>query len=128
MPLLFADLPVEQSEALLAAIDDPNRFGGEYRLPTVSRSDADFSNTRMWRGPIWLSTNYLVIEALERRGLTDAARELARQSIELVRVNDGPYEYYQPDNGTPSPSAVACFGWTAALTVDLAVRFFGADL
>ena len=123
LPWLTGRLSADRSEQMIVALADPGRFGGDWRVPTVSRSDASFSETRMWRGPVWLATNYLVIEGLERSGFSTHARELAEQTLGMVAASGGAFEYYQPGSGQPSPSAVPCFSWTAALAIDLAVRF-----
>ena len=82
--------------------------------------DPDFSETRMWRGPVWVNTNWLVAQGLRRQGLIDKAERLERATLELVAAQ-GPNEYFRPDTGVKPPRATTVFGWSAALTVDLAV-------
>ncbi|KHK96252.1 hypothetical protein LK09_16485 [Microbacterium mangrovi] len=122
MPLLTGALPEPVVDALVAAMDDPQRYGTPWGLPTVAASDPDFSATRMWRGPVWINTNTLVAEGLENSGHPDRARELRERTVALVIHGGGPHEYFNPLTGQKAPTATTAFGWSAALFVDLAVR------
>lgn len=121
MPLLTGALPGPIAESLVAAVDDPERFGLEWGLPTVAASDPDFSTERMWRGPVWVNTNALVAEGLEASGYAERARELREQTVALVIHGGGPHEYYNPRTGQKARTATTAFGWSAALFIDLAV-------
>eukprot|EP00947_MAST-08B_sp_MAST-8B-sp1_P004599 g4599.t1 len=69
LPLWLPNLPAERVAPLLAAINDPARFGTPVPLPSVAARTAHFS-TDMWRGPMWLNTNFMVSLGL----LSQAAR------------------------------------------------------
>ncbi|CAL8974208.1 hypothetical protein TESS_TESS_00618 [Tessaracoccus sp. O5.2] len=129
MPLLADRLPGKYVDGILAAIDDPARFATPHALPTVAASDPDYSTERMWRGPVWVNTNWLVAEGLRRQAavdpsradrLLDAADRLERDTLALVDAH-GPNEYFNPVSGEKPPRATTVFGWSAALAVDLAV-------
>ena len=120
MPLLTPGLPDRLLEKLTASVVDPGRFDTPHPLPTVAVHDALFAPERMWRGPVWVNTNWLVIQGLRRHGRTELADRLARETLELV-AGAGPCEYFHPFTGEKVPSATTCFGWSAALAVDLAV-------
>ena len=122
LPLL-TDLSNQRLESLMVMLGDSAQFGGELMIPTVSRSDNKYSPTRMWRGPIWANTNLLVIEGIAARGKEVQARELALKTLKLIEQNGGSFEYYNSETGKPSESSVACFSWTAAVCIDLAVRY-----
>ncbi|MCC2591887.1 hypothetical protein LKO27_00380 [Tessaracoccus sp. OS52] len=126
MPLLVGGLPGDVVEALLAATQDPTRFGTPHPLPTVATSDPDFSPTRMWRGPVWVNTIWLVAHGLRRQGKVAEADALERATLELVLAAGGPHEYFNPFDATKPPRATTAFGWSAALVVDMAVRARGA--
>ena len=125
MPLLAGTLPEPIAAALHAAVDDPDRFGLEWGLPTVAASDPDFSDERMWRGPIWVNTSMLVAEGLEASGYADRAREIREQTVALVIHGGGPHEYFNPRTGQKARTATTAFGWSAALFIDLAVTLSG---
>lgn len=122
MPLLTGALPAPIAATLRQAVDDPERFALPWGLPTVAASDPDFSEERMWRGPIWVNTSMLVAEGLEASGYPERARELREQTVALVIHGGGPHEYFNPQTGQKARTATTAFGWSAALFVDLAVQ------
>ena len=122
MPLLTGTLPAPIAEALRQAVDDPERFALPWGLPTVAASDPDFSDERMWRGPVWVNTSMLVAEGLEASGYPERARELREQTVALVIHGGGPHEYFNPHTGRKARTATTAFGWSAALFIDLAVQ------
>ena len=121
MPLLTGTLPTSIAEALRAAVDDPERFALPWGLSTVAASDPDFSDERMWRGPVWVNTSMLVAEGLDASGYPERARALREQTVALVIHGGGPHEYFHPHTGQKARTATTAFGWSAALFVDLAV-------
>lgn len=122
MPLLTGALPAPVLDALLEALGDPERYALPWSVPTVSAADPDFSATRMWRGPVWVNTNRLIVEGLRASGRPDLARELAERTVALVVHGGGPHEYFNPLTGEKAPTATTAFGWSAALFIDLAVE------
>ncbi|MHA6513169.1 MGH1-like glycoside hydrolase domain-containing protein [Tessaracoccus sp. Z1128] len=130
MPLLADGLPGHLVGGILAALADPGRFATPRALPTVAASDPDYSAERMWRGPVWVNTNWLVAEGLRRQAAVDSTRadrllatadRLDRDTLALVDEH-GPNEYFNPVTGEKPPRATTVFGWSAGLAVDLAVR------
>jgi putative isomerase len=73
----------DQIASLLAHLDDPNKFGGVFGLPGVSRDDSAFKDNLYWRGRIWPTFNYLVWQGLRRCGEDAAANGLADRSFAL---------------------------------------------
>lgn len=121
-PLWTGELPPEISDRLLAHLQNPDEFWGEYRLPTVARNDPKFSPETMWRGPIWANINYFFIEALGHMGLQDTAGELREATLNLLMNTGGIYEYYHAETGQPPATAAPMFGWSAAVFIDLAIQ------
>jgi len=76
----------------------------------------------MWRGPVWININYIFIETLQRVGRRALAEELRSRTLDLVARNDGVYEFYDPERGTPPDQAAPMFGWSAALFIDLCLQ------
>ena len=122
LPLLTGDLPAEVSHTLVAALGDPGQFGTPWGVPTVATCDGDFSPERMWRGPVWLNINALLVDGLRRSGYASEAGELAERTVALVMHGGGPHEYFNPYTGQKAETATTSFGWSAALFVDLAVQ------
>lgn len=121
MPLLTGRLPSDIVTRLVGALDDPRRFKAPWSIPTVAVGDPDFSPERMWRGPVWINTNALVVEGLRASGENERARALAEETVALVKHGGGPHEYFNPVTGHRARTATTAFGWSAALFIDLAV-------
>ena len=133
LPLWLSDLPSPRLPQLLAAIADPARFGTAAPLPSVARSTPSFS-TDMWRGPMWLNTNYHIVLALLTHNQSAAARRLVRATLDVVRrgyeQHGVLFEFYDAD-GTHDPrtllrkgartGGVRDYHWTAALTYVMAL-------
>jgi len=90
-------------------------FDSLYGLPTVARSSTSFDPRCYWRGPVWLSTNWLFATAVGGP-LRDA---IIRDSTSLVQES-GFWEYFDPENG--SGLGASEFTWTAALILDLLAK------
>ena len=125
LPLITGRLPGRYVAGIVAALDDPDRFATTWTVPTVARRDPDFSDERMWRGPVWVNVNALLAEGLAVSGHADRARALAEQTLRLVIDGGGPHEYFTPSTGRKARTATTAFGWSAALFVDLAVQVSG---
>ena len=121
LPLLTGALPRDVAVSLAMELENAATFGSPRPVPTVALDDPDFSAERMWRGPTWVNTNWLIVEGLLRSGFPDAAARLAEKTLGLV--GSGAFEYYNPLTGARPPRAASMFSWTAALFIDLAVRF-----
>lgn len=119
--LLIPGLRGDIRDALMAQVTDPRRFGGRWLLPTVARDDPDFSPERMWRGPIWVNTAWLVSQGLRVHGETELADWVMGNLLDLVTHAGGPSEYFNPDVGRKARTATVLFGWSSALFVEMAV-------
>jgi glycogen debranching enzyme len=97
----------------LAALDQ--RYQASCPLPTVSLQDPGFDPVRYWRGPCWISMNWLFATSGDR----PAWSELTSRTIELVATR-GCWEYFDPRSG--KGLGADCFTWSAALALDLLER------
>lgn len=71
-----------------------------WTIPSVSREEPGYTDSTYWKGPAWLSINYLVRDGLVRNGQDNpAALKIAQyskdQSVELMEKS-GFYEYFNP--------------------------------
>lgn len=86
-PLICGAATAEQIDRLMAHLDDPAMFGGEYVIPNVTRTDPAYGDNVYWRGRIWPNVNWFIWQALRRAGLTDHARAFGEKSMRLFRQN-----------------------------------------
>ena len=83
---LFSSRLSEERKRLISEryILDPREMGGEFMLPSISRSDPAFEDQDYWRGRIWAPMNLLVFEALRLSGMKKEARLLAASSVKIL--------------------------------------------
>jgi len=118
-PLITGRLPSAIAQRLVQHLTDPAQFWTHYPVPTVAQNDPTHDPNVMWRGPVWINVNYLLIDGLKRAGFPEVARDLRRKTLEMMLSQPDIYEYYNPNTGEKPPRAVALFGWSAALFIDL---------
>lgn len=82
-PLLAGIATKEQTGHLLRWLDDPRKFGGFWRLPSVTRDDPAYGDNVYWRGRVWPPLNLLTYLGLRRAGQDTAAERLAEDSHRL---------------------------------------------
>ncbi|HSD83792.1 MAG TPA: trehalase family glycosidase [Anaerolineae bacterium] len=121
-PLITGQLPESVTRRLVGHLTNENEFWTHYPVPTVALNDSKYDALTMWRGPVWVNVNYLLIEGLQRTGHVDLARELRRRTLDLLNLHDDIYEYYQPQTGEVPPKAASLFGWSSAIFIDLAIQ------
>lgn len=88
-----------------------------YGVATTPMTSAFFKPRNYWQGPVWLSTNWLIIDGLKRVQKHRLARELQQSTLDMVAAQNGMFEYYSPLDG--SPAGTPSFSWTSALVIDL---------
>ncbi len=121
-PLWTGQLPGEITKRLVAHLKNPDEFWGKYMIPTVARNDPTYNLEAMWRGPVWANINYFFVEALQKVGETELARELRDKTLDMIMDQPGIYEYYNPETGEPPATVANMFGWTAAVFIELALQ------
>jgi hypothetical protein len=63
---------------------NPKEFWLNYPVPSVALSEPAFTESTMWRGPVWPNVNWLICLGLEQQGYTDIAKELALKTVKMV--------------------------------------------
>ena len=102
LPLLAGAPSREMARWMLRTLADPDRFGGDFVIPTISRDDPAFADQQYWRGAIWPPMNYLVLLGLRRYGYLDLANQLARKGARIYfdqRSSSACYENFDSRTG-----------------------------
>ncbi len=140
LPLLLDGIREEQIDRLVDLMKDKRHFDTKYPLPSIAISDPTWS-TDMWRGPVWINLNYLIILGLRKHQRHEEADFLQERTVELVHTYYERYgvtfEYYDSKDELPPVAcdrkgprrmpydirnkydAIRDYHWTAALTACL---------
>ncbi|HEY8481499.1 MAG TPA: hypothetical protein VIL71_16875, partial [Spirillospora sp.] len=116
-PLLDPELPSSIVRNLVDLLLSA-RFAGAagYPIPSCDIQAPAFDRGCYWRGPTWISTNWLVWYGALAHGLPVVADLLYGSTIRLVRQS-GFREFFDPFDGTGRGSHD--YAWSAALVLDL---------
>ncbi|GAB2496265.1 hypothetical protein GCM10027063_39190 [Promicromonospora xylanilytica] len=117
---------------------DPEKFGGEYGIPSISRSDPEYcangldrpndsehyryylawgdeNACEQWRGAVWPPMNASVYDGVKRYGLDGAAGELASKStrmwLDSWDKNSWFPEYFDPEPGQAISASAVDSAW-----------------
>ena len=119
---LFGGVPSKlKAERLInQQLQNPLKYApstdSSYYLPSVPKDSPKFEPLRYWRGPVWMSANWIVMLGLRQYGYHDLAERIKQDSLDLVK-KAGFVEYFDPRDG--APKGAGGFSWTAAIALDL---------
>ena len=134
LPMLLDDFPATKRLASLTkALTNEKTFNTPVSIPSVSLQTKEFS-TDMWRGPMWINTNYFVIRGLQKYGQDELASKILKSTLASVekwyRDTGVFYEFYDA-TGKADPrtlmrkgaktGGVRDYHWSAALILQLLV-------
>jgi hypothetical protein len=129
MPLLCGAPTSEQAQRIYRELDDHAFCSmkgqiqeGEKRcfsIPNYNLEGDSLDTSNYWRGPVWINTNWLLLQGLRRYGFQEKAERVREDMIDLVR-RCGFHEYFDPYKG--SGYGTDNFSWTAALFIDVAME------
>ncbi|RKS74798.1 hypothetical protein BZB76_3320 [Actinomadura pelletieri DSM 43383] len=116
-PLLDPELPSPKVRGLVDLLLSA-RFAGAagYPVPTCDIQAPAFDRGGYWRGPTWISTNWLVWYGAVGHDLPVVADLVYGSTMRLVRQS-GFREFFDPFDGTGRGSHD--YAWSAALVLDL---------
>lgn len=123
MPLALPDLPAFAVDALVGHLTDPREYAAPFPVPSVAMDEPSFvpgvvGTKLVWRGPVWMNTNWYISRGLRRHGKADLARHIEDRSAALVEQS-GFREYYDPLTG--EGHGAFDFSWTA-VALDMLAR------
>ena len=87
----------------------------EYFFTTVNPKDKTFEETRYWRGPVWINTNWIIYQGLLDKD-KNFSNLIKNKTLELLE-NKKFHEYYNYKTG--DCLGANNFSWSAALYLDL---------
>ena len=116
MPLYSGAISKQRAKVLVKSLKDELRYWTKYPAPSVPISSPSYNHLRYWQGPVWINTNWMLIDGLRQYGFFKEAAKLKDTVLELV-AQHGSREYFSAIDG--SPSGAKDFSWSAALTLDL---------
>jgi len=82
-PLLAGVPDKSQADKMIAHLQSPAEFWGDYVIPTISRDNPAFKDQQPWRGMVSPPVNYLVYQGLKRYGYDELASQLAVKNGQL---------------------------------------------
>jgi len=119
MPIILPDMPRKIIKSLVEKhLLNKNEFWSNYPVVSVSMDQAAYDpgcGYKLWRGPVWLNTNWFLIKGLSCHGYGEVAEEIAQKSQELVEKS-GFCEFYNPVTG--EGYGQKDFGWSG-LVIDM---------
>ncbi|MFA6816892.1 MAG: trehalase family glycosidase [Lentisphaeria bacterium] len=136
LPLLSGAPSQEQVQKLVEHLHNPKTFGTPFPIPSVTR-DTQGYNKDMWRGPVWINVNYLIILGLERYEQFDEAqriREITLKNIEKYYHRYGVFFEFFDDQNELDPNKLPRkgknipdtffqsfhdYGWTGMLYIEM---------
>jgi hypothetical protein len=123
VPLALPDLPRFAVDALVGHLEDPREYAAPYPVPSVAMNEPSFApgivGTKLvWRGPVWMNSNWYIARGLRRHGQVALARHIEDRSAALIEKS-GFREYYDPLTG--EGNGAHDFSWTA-VAVDMLAR------
>ena len=140
LPLFSGICDSIKAEKLISHLKNPDEFGTEFSVPTISKKDKTFG-TDMWRGPVWINYNYMILKGLQEYGYDDIADEIKSNTLKVVdewyNRTGTIYEFYDSENRIPpfcfnrkgdvvepydfrvKYQTIRDYGWSVTLTFDL---------
>lgn len=123
MPLLCGAPTSEQAQVMydflesnaFCRMDDHRCFS----IPNYDLGGGSLDTSNYWRGPVWINTNWLLLQGLRRYGFQEKAENVKRDIITLIE-RCGFHEYFDPYEGFGY--GTDNFSWTAALFIDIALE------
>lgn len=130
-PLFAKVADKKQAKAIIKHLTNKKEFWTPFPVPSISQDEPSFSDD-MWRGPIWINYNYLIIEGLMRYGFKDIAMKIVKKTLQQIAYwyekTGLIYEYYDPMAKTDpgllyrkgkNVGAIRDYNWSAALFIQL---------
>jgi putative isomerase len=121
-PLIAQAATKDQAEAMFRKnFYNPDKFWGEWIMPSIARSDSGYKDNEYWRGRIWAPMNFLVYLGMCNYDLPDERKDLSEKSTHLL-MNEWLSRHHVHENynawtgeGDDVQSSNAYYHWGALL-------------
>lgn len=101
-PALLDGTPEQRrTEVIERHLMNADEFWTDYPVPSVARSEPTFDPSgerAIWRGPLSMGTNWLLVRGLRRHGFRELADHIAQRSRQAAELS-GFREFYNPLTG-----------------------------
>lgn len=121
-PLIAKAATQDQAEEMYRKnFHNPEKFGGEWIMPSISRRDSGYKDNEYWRGRIWAPMNFLVYLGMCNYDIPAERQELADKSMNLLMnewlTKHHVHENYNAETGDGDDvnSSNAYYHWGALL-------------
>ncbi|MBR3819257.1 MAG: hypothetical protein IKJ41_08950 [Clostridia bacterium] len=140
LPIFSGVCDEEQCRKLIAHLENPDEFGTEFSIPSISKTDKTFGSD-MWRGSVWINYNYMISVGLADYGHCDLSQKIKDKILDVINEwynrTGTVYEFYDSENKIPpfcfnrkgevyepyefrvKYQAIRDYGWSITLAFDL---------
>lgn len=140
LPIFAGVCDKAQCEKLVSHLENPDEFGTEFPIPSISKKDESFGSD-MWRGPVWINYNYMISKGLTEYGFGDSSKKIKEKTLAVINEwysrTGTVYEFYDSENRTPpycfnrkgevvepydfrvKYQSIRDYGWSITLAFDL---------
>ncbi len=95
----------------------PKCMFGNIPFPSVAYNDKTYNSSDWWRGPTWLPTAWLMLETLEKLGLSKDRKTAADRLYNMILADGEMHELF--DSATGKGLGNRQQGWTCAIFLKL---------
>lgn len=104
LPIFAGVCDKNQCGSLVAHLENPDEFGTQFPIPSISAKDKTFGSD-MWRGPVWINCNYMILKGLAEYGYNDLSQKIKEKTLDVIdewyKRTGTVYEFYDSENRTP---------------------------
>ncbi len=116
---LWAGVPLDEGlsrKMIETYLLSPQHFFGDYPFPSVAYSEERYLPGKWWRGPIWPSTAFLMLETLKKWGYQKEYRQSVSALLKMM-LSGFPRENYNSQTGEGGGASQQ--GWSCAFLMHL---------
>ncbi len=104
LPVFAGVCDDEQCKELICHLESSDEFGTEFPIPSISKKDVTFG-TDMWRGPVWINYNYMILKGLAEYGYSALSEKIKDKTLEVIdewyQRTGTVFEFYDSENRIP---------------------------